>query len=82
MNMSLCFREIASEIYLGIGGTRGVEFYIKGFSKSCKYMREALSGARGYDHAHNRFSLDTHSLHLGIKASVKKKPVLEDGMVD
>lgn len=46
-------------------------------------MREALSGAReGYDHAHNRLSLDTYSLHLGIKALVKKKPVLEDGMVD
>lgn len=65
------FQRDWSEIFFFLGGG---EFYIKGISKRCKYMREALSGAReGYDYAHNRFSLDTHSLHLGIKTSVKKK---------
>lgn len=45
-------------------------------------MGEALSGAKeGHDYVHTRFGLETHSLHLTTKASVKRKPANAGGMV-
>lgn len=65
-----------------MGGSGWEECCVKETSRTHEHTGEAPSGAKeGHDYVHTRFGLETHSLHLTAKASVKRKPANAGGMV-